>query len=160
MDAVLSGGCQCGAIRYALGIVPERTSLCHCRMCQKAVGQPFAAYATVPDEYFRWTRGSPPSFRSSSMAERHFCPACGTSLTFRYLDKPDMDVAAGTLDHPERLRPVANVGNEGRIPWMVGAVLDALPVSSTTDSPKLQGLVNYQHPDHDTLDDWRPDVPG
>jgi hypothetical protein len=33
---VLSGGCQCGAVRYALYAEPEGASVCHCRMCQKA----------------------------------------------------------------------------------------------------------------------------
>lgn len=159
MDAVLSGGCQCGAVRYALYAMPTRTSLCHCRMCQKAVGQPFAAYAAVAMEEFAWTRGSPPTFRSSSAAERHFCPACGTSLTFRYFHKPEIDVAVGTLDHPERVRPTAEVGVESRLPWLTSAVLDALPQERTGGAAPpewLRNLVDFQHPDHDTPDGWKP----
>jgi hypothetical protein len=144
-------------VRYALAVVPARTSLCHCRMCQKAVGQPFAAYATVAASDFAWTRGNPPAFRSSSAAERHFCPACGTSLTFRYLARPEMDVAVGTLDHPGQVTPVAQVGVESRLPWMASAVLDALPQSGTQGGqPLLQGLVSFQHPDHDTPAGWAP----
>jgi hypothetical protein len=157
MEAVLTGGCQCGAVRYAVYVQPERTSLCHCRMCQKAVGQPFAAYATVPADKFAWTRGNPPAFRSSSAAERHFCPACGTSLTFRYVHRPEMSVAAGSLDQPQRVQPVAHVGVESRLPWMVSAVLDAVPQEKTNDgAPYLLNLVNFQHPDHDTPDNWAP----
>jgi hypothetical protein len=157
MAAAMTGGCQCGKIRYALAVVPQRTSLCHCRMCQKAVGQPFAAYATVAEQDFAWTRGQPPAFRSSSAAERHFCPDCGTSLTFRYFAKPEMDVAVGTLDHPEQVRPVAHVGVESRLPWMASAVLDALPQSANQGGdPVVAGLVNFQHPDHDTPEGWTP----
>ena len=29
----LTGGCQCGAVRYALYAVPPEPSICHCRMC-------------------------------------------------------------------------------------------------------------------------------
>jgi hypothetical protein len=162
MEPVLSGGCQCGAVRYALFEVPPRTSLCHCRMCQKAVGQPFAAYATVAEDKFAWTRGAPPAWKSSTAAERHFCPLCGTSLTFRYFHKPQISVAVGTLDHPERVTPVAHVGVEGRLPWMAGAVLDALP-GSTTEGPNtpapIRDLTNFQHPDHDTPDGWAPPAP-
>ncbi len=43
----MTGGCQCGAVRYALFEMPELT-ICHCRMCQKAVGGPFAALCKVP----------------------------------------------------------------------------------------------------------------
>ena len=32
---VLTGGCQCGAVRYALYAAPDRAGICHCRMCQK-----------------------------------------------------------------------------------------------------------------------------
>jgi hypothetical protein len=51
---IKSGGCQCGAVRYcAEGF--KRPSICHCRMCQKAVGGPFAALVVV--ENLSWTRG-------------------------------------------------------------------------------------------------------
>ncbi len=56
---VLTGGCQCGAVRYALYAKPERAGICHCRMCQKAVGGPFFAWAAVRDTDFAWTRGTP-----------------------------------------------------------------------------------------------------
>src|SRR5262245_14243337 len=84
-EATYTGGCQCGAVRYALSAEPDST-VCHCRMCQKAVGGPFAALAKVRNEAFAWTRGQPGAFRSSSAAERHFCRDCGTPLTFRFLD--------------------------------------------------------------------------
>jgi hypothetical protein len=48
MTVLLTGGRQCGAVRYALSALPEDAHFCHCRMCQKAVGGPFAALAGVP----------------------------------------------------------------------------------------------------------------
>ena len=38
----LTGGCQCGAVRYALLEEPTGAHICHCRMCQKAFGSFFA----------------------------------------------------------------------------------------------------------------------
>ena len=67
---VLTGGCQCGAVRYALSKAPNRVNICHCRMCQKATGAPFASYADIEHEDFAWTRGKPAAFKSSSIAER------------------------------------------------------------------------------------------
>jgi hypothetical protein len=75
---VLTGGCQCGAIRFAVSAAPTRISICHCRMCQKASGAPFASFADIEKENFSWTRGKPASFQSSSIAMRDFCSACGT----------------------------------------------------------------------------------
>ena len=65
---VLTGGCQCGAIRFAVSEVPARISICHCRMCQKAGGGPMMAFARVEKAQLRWTNGAPSIFRSSSVA--------------------------------------------------------------------------------------------
>ncbi len=154
---VLAGGCQCGAVRYALYAAPQGTHICHCRMCQKAVGGPFAPLAPVQLADFAWTRGTPATFLSSSEAARDFCAACGTPLTFRYLGSAWIDVTIGSLDHPERAAPERQYGIESRQPWF--ATLAGLPASSTAESmqPERQrALVCYQHPDHDTPDGWRP----
>jgi hypothetical protein len=104
-NPVLTGGCQCGAIRYALTVPPERVHLCHCRMCQKAVGGPFAALAPVKRSGFAWTRGTPDSFASSSLAHRDFCARCGTPLSFRYDDADTIAVTLGSLDRPRDVPP-------------------------------------------------------
>lgn len=106
---VETGGCQCGAIRYALYAHPEG-SVCHCRMCQKATGGLFSALAKLSKSDFDWTRGQPASFRSSPASCRDFCSACGTPLAFRFLDAPHMEVTIGSLDHPERVPPKLNYG--------------------------------------------------
>ena len=84
----LTGGCQCGAVRFAVYAQPEKIGICHCRMCQKAVAGPFAVLAEVPWAEFAWTRGTPSAFRSSSRAMRDFCAACGTPLSYRKPDGP------------------------------------------------------------------------
>ena len=48
--STLTGGCQCGAIRYALEDSPEAVAICHCRMCQKAVGSILWPFFTVRRE--------------------------------------------------------------------------------------------------------------
>jgi len=44
----LTGGCQCGAVRYAITATPERVHLCHCRMCQKATGHSAVSAISIP----------------------------------------------------------------------------------------------------------------
>src|ERR1700712_3185190 len=102
---VLTGGCQCGAIRFALSAAPTRVSICHCRMCQKASGAPFASLADVPHEHFAWTRGTPAAFKSSSIAERDFCAACGTPLSYRKIGDPKIEIMTGAFDRPDRMVP-------------------------------------------------------
>ncbi|MGO7428793.1 GFA family protein, partial [Rhizobium ruizarguesonis] len=37
-----TGGCQCGAIRFRVSGDIKDSSICHCRMCQKAFGAYYA----------------------------------------------------------------------------------------------------------------------
>jgi hypothetical protein len=144
---VMTGGCQCGAIRYALREAPVST-VCHCRMCQKAVGGPFAALSKVKLANLEWTRGTPASFRSSSAAERHFCASCGTPLTFHYLDSDSIEVTTGSLDRPADLPITKNFGVESRVPWIELLMPGRLP-ETTTMEHSTRAIVGYQHPDHD-----------
>jgi hypothetical protein len=141
----MTGGCQCGAVRYALAAPPEGT-LCHCRMCQKAVGGPFAALATVNTSDLAWTRGEPARFQSSSMATRGFCPTCGTPLTYEGLGAGKIEVTIGSLDDPSAVPPHHAYGIEGRVAWL--DQIATLPAIETEE--KFAGLVNHQHPDRDT----------
>jgi hypothetical protein len=147
---VLTGGCQCGAIRFALSAAPVRVSLCHCRMCQKASGAPFATLADIPNEHFGWTRGKPAVYRSSSIAERDFCAACGTPLSYRRIDGTTIEIMTGTFDRPDRVVPTLQFGTESRLGW-VGTIAN-LPSQTTLQNygaDKLDKIVSHQHADHD-----------
>jgi hypothetical protein len=145
----LTGGCQCGAVRYAWAETPAFASVCHCRMCQKATGQPFAAFAGGPREHLTFTRGTPGVFKSSSFAERGFCTACGTPLTYAIVGSGEISVSMGSLDDPEAVRPDRQFGVEGKLSWTDG--IAALPAQRTQDwMPADTTLVSHQHPDHET----------
>ena len=44
----VSGGCQCGAVRYHATEMLDNSHICHCRMCQKAAGNIFIALVAAP----------------------------------------------------------------------------------------------------------------
>jgi len=44
----LHGGCQCRAHRYTVRLDKPEGYFCHCRMCQQAFGNIFAAFVNVP----------------------------------------------------------------------------------------------------------------
>ena len=115
---LFTGGCQCGAVRYALHAPLIRPSICHCRMCQKAFGSFYAPLAGVPLDKFELTRGQLGIFKSSDAVERGFCRDCGTPLTFRYLSEDEISISIGSLDDPSAARPVIQYGMEGRLPWL------------------------------------------
>ena len=156
MSSSLTGGCQCGAVRFRA----ERlggASICHCRMCQKAFGGFFgplvSGYGVV------WTRGAPSYFESSNLFRRGFCQRCGTPLSYELINRrPDdaVELAIGAFDDPRVATPIAQVNLNDRLPFFDG--LTVLPARRYV-SPKLAeeraGLVSNQHPDHDTAE-WPP----
>ena len=154
----IAGGCQCGAVRYALHETPSGPHICHCRMCQKAFGSFFAPLTGVPRDKFELTRGAMSTFASSDKVERGFCVKCGTPLSFRYLDSKRIAVSIGSLDDPAAVMPREQFGIESRMPWF--AQLVVLPGDKTTemDAPELAAAIkntSHQHPDHDTAV-WPP----
>ena len=132
--AVATGGCQCGAVRYALYVAPQKSHVCHCRMCQRATGGVFAALAGAPKAEFAWTKGTPAIFASSNLAERAFCRDCGTPLGFTYtLAEARQYVTIGSLDDPAAAPIVIQYGVESRIPWV--RFCDEVPSEATGADP-------------------------
>jgi hypothetical protein len=156
MSEVLSGGCQCGAVRYQARSLKDNPHVCHCRMCQKAAGNFFMALVGVPHEDFTWTRGTPGVFRSSEQVERGFCAKCGTPLFFKHDDGAHISMAIGSFDHPEKIPLRFQLGMEGRLP-QVDQLADLMDYGTTEEGdPEDAAAIkasNHQHPDHDT-DVW------
>ncbi|HST93297.1 MAG TPA: GFA family protein [Microvirga sp.] len=149
-NPVMTGGCQCGAVRYALYSEPTHPSICHCRMCQKAFGNYFAPLVGVPNRDLVWTTGTLSTFRSSEAVERGFCKDCGTPLTYRQIEADRICVSIGSLDEPARVQPEIQWGIEARLPAF--ETLHLLPGETTeSDTPPelLAKMKSRQHPDHD-----------
>ncbi|ENZ82784.1 MULTISPECIES: GFA family protein [Caulobacter] len=140
----LSGGCQCGAVRFRVEGEPQRASICWCRMCQKAFGGPFGALVTVEVAALTWTRGQRATFQSSDKIRRGFCAGCGTPLTFEWSDDR-IDLAVFAFDDPSAVEPVVQLVVERRPAWMEHlADLPVRPPLGPTET-----VVSRQHPDRD-----------
>ena len=61
----ITGGCLCQKVRYAADHAPTATGYCHCRMCQRALGNTFGTWAAVRLDGFEQT-GEEPSWHRSS----------------------------------------------------------------------------------------------
>ena len=121
------GGCHCGAVRYRIEGQIDRAALCHCRDCQRHAGAPVVGWAAIPAERFAVVQGQAKAYRSSELAERFFCPDCGTGLY--YINETVLpglvDVQMASLDNAAATAPQAQIQVAERLPWMEG--LDALP---------------------------------
>lgn len=135
-DAYLpvTGGCQCGAVRYESKNAPTEGFYCHCRTCQKHVGGLFATFVRIARSSLAFTKGAPAFYRSSEIARRGFCGNCGSPLVFVY-DGAEADywVTVGSLDHPEdwplttgaTWGPTVHGHVDHKVPWQ--EIDDGLP---------------------------------
>lgn len=153
IERIVTGGCQCGAVRYRSTAVLDNAHLCHCRMCQKAVGNIFAALVGAPKNALEWTRGSAARWRSSAHVDRGFCAACGTPLFYDDETSDRIALTIGSLDDPAAFMPVTHDGTEGRMPWF--ALLADVPDHGETEQESQAEWAaairasSRQHPDHD-----------
>lgn len=107
---IITGGCQCGAVRIAASGEPWRVGICHCLDCRKHHGALFYAAAIYPREAVQIT-GETRDYRG-----RHFCPACGSSVYAVWDD--EVEVHLGTLDAPDQLFPTYENWTIRREAWL------------------------------------------
>jgi len=125
-QAILTGGCLCGDIRYRARRPISEGALCHCASCRRASGAPAVAWFTVRTEDLEFDRGAPVEYRSSEHVIRQFCGRCGTPLTYLHEQHPEyVDITTATLDDPESMPPGDHIWTSHRLRWM--ETLDQLP---------------------------------
>jgi len=109
--AAMTGGCQCGRVRYTAAIETPDAYLCHCRMCQRASGNVSIAFVNLPKAALRWET-EPDWYQSSPIARRPFCSRCGTPLGFEYFDSDTCDLHVGTFEDAGYFQPKFHFGAE------------------------------------------------
>jgi len=134
MSDEMTGGCACGKVRYTAQVHNDEAYLCHCRMCQRATGGVSIAFKNMKKADVAWASG-PDWYRSSPIARRPYCAACGTSLGFEFPDSENMDLTVGSFDEPGRFRPKHHFGAESlHRAWI-----------------NTEGLPEYRSEDHQLL---------
>ena len=113
----IRGGCLCGAFDMAsrdrprsllpLRHVPPGNRKCVC--CARVGGR----------RRCQLDKGAPTWRRSSSIARREHCRACGTPLALVYHQNPfETGLHVGSLDEPEQFETQYNYGSKSRLPWV------------------------------------------
>jgi hypothetical protein len=124
--APMTGGCQCGAVRYEVSDEPIVVAVCHCTMCRRANSAPAVAWAMFAQDQVRFVSGAPKHYSSSPPARRGFCERCGTQISFTADYIPGLiDLTVGSFDEPARLAPTLHYWDSKRLPWVEFA--DRLP---------------------------------
>ena len=133
----MTGGCQCGAVRFEAEVASDDAYLCHCRMCQRASGNVSSAFIKLPKGSVMWL-SEPDWYASAPIARRPFCAKCGTPLGFAYHEDDMMDLHVAAFDDPARFVPKLHFGVESRLEHWRDT--KDLPDYRITDNPKTVEL--------------------
>ena len=140
-----AGSCLCGQLRYEVDGPFAMMISCHCSICRKHHGAPFATFAAAPLEGFRWISGADTlvGYESSPGSVRSFCPTCGSVAPLLMPHAGLVIVAAGTLDDDPGIRPQAHMFVGSKASWH--EITDALPKHETFP-PELAGTTPAERP--------------
>lgn len=127
MTQAIQGACLCGTVRFEVDGPLSSMLHCHCSMCRKHHGSPFATLVSAPLMGFRWLAGEDniDKYASSERGVRGFCRTCG-SVTPTLL--PQMDIVlcpAGNLQGDLDIRPQFHVFTGSKASWY--DITDDLP---------------------------------
>jgi hypothetical protein len=119
------GSCLCGTMRYEIDGPFSMMMNCHCSMCRKHHGAPFATFAGAPASGFRWISGDDHlgHYESSPGGKRSFCITCGTVAPLFMGDM--VIVPAGTFDSDPGIRLQRHIFVGSKAPWH--SISDGLP---------------------------------
>lgn len=113
MKDIQTGGCQCGAVRYAFNVPIPAAYACHCGECKKQSASAFSM--SIPFDYADLSvTGTVSVFETvaHSGARKHsyFCGNCGTRLWHSGSNPPDaITLKVGTLDDASDIEPVGHL---------------------------------------------------
>ena len=102
---IIRGGCLCGTVQYEIDQPPSQVGLCHCRMCQKSLGNLFGPAAIFNISNVRFLSEDIVWYRSSDLVRRGFCGRCGSPVAYERGDEGVMAIWIGTFDQPELWEP-------------------------------------------------------
>lgn len=118
----ITGGCQCGALRYQIVAPPLMIYACHCANCQRISGSAFGLATTITETSLEFTTGEPKkvTWQSDSGNERYgtFCGRCGCRIAHGQTPSNGfLSLRAGTFDDPSWIVPSGHIWTRSAQPW-------------------------------------------
>jgi hypothetical protein len=106
-DLPLTGGCNCGAVRFEVAEPLVRAGYCHCRRCQRRTGCAASVQAFLAPGSLKLLSGTDHlgAWQPPDGYAKVFCSDCGSSL---WSQTPDGEIGAvrlGVFDADPGIRP-------------------------------------------------------
>ena len=123
---LLSGRCQCGAVKYVVTDAFDYAANCHCSDCRRATGSVFKPFAGIEREELTVTEGRDRLLIvGDRMNHDARCRMCGSLLYSLVRDGQFVHVAMGSLTDSPSIRPTAHIFVGSKASWYT--INDDLP---------------------------------
>lgn len=123
---ILTGGCMCGAVKYAVTDAFRYAMNCHCSNCRRATGAACKPLAGIEREQLRITQGEVCiSTYGDETAHDVHCGTCGSLLYSVVREGAYVHVAMGTLIDEPAIRPSMHIFVGSKAMWH--EITDDLP---------------------------------
>jgi hypothetical protein len=121
---MITGRCQCGAVRFEHSGTPTAVYVCHCRECRRQSASAFGISVEVTKAGLRVTQGAPKVWtRDTDSGKRlrcAFCPDCGSRLWHTPESGADwLTLKGGSLDQPPDLATAIHIWTSRKLPGVI-----------------------------------------
>ena len=124
IQSPLTGGCQCGAVRYEITATPAALYVCHCRECRKQSASAFGMSLVVARAGFRLLQGKVKTWSrptdSGRILDCKFCPECGSRVWHETAGRSEtLSIKGGSLDQSLDLGSAIHVWTSRKLPGVI-----------------------------------------
>ena len=126
--AMITGGCDCGKIRYQVQGELEEFCHCHCSICRRIHGAAFATWGGVAREAFSFVSGEQDlgCYAYSERSDSLFCSTCSATVLVDFKTEPHrLYITLGTVDGDVNLPDGYHQFVGSKAPWY--EITDDLP---------------------------------
>ena len=119
-DFPLTGGCNCGAVRFEVSAPLLLSNYCHCKRCQRRTGTAASVNAIPAEGTFRIVAGADALrvWKPVDGGEKWFCSICGSAVYSNNTSHPDpIAIRMGGFDGDPGVRPSVRQFVAYAAPW-------------------------------------------
>ena len=119
-NAINSGHCYCGAVRFEVSGDPIWIGHCHCDSCRRASGSVMATLASYNTDQVEFTGTLPVSganHPSNDGVIRSFCEKCGSPVAYGPNGNV-INLQLGLFNDPLQLKPQEHFFYDNKVDWL------------------------------------------
>lgn len=116
---MLTGGCNCGGVRFEVDEPLGAAGWCHCTRCQRRTGCGGSIQVAVDPSAVRVLHGEEllRAWEPPDGYAKYFCSACGSSMWSRSPDRERMAIRLGVFDTDPGVRASFHRFAASAPPW-------------------------------------------